>query len=279
MSQCGNFLEYAGSKCGVDVGFGKMILLYKEKVGKKASDLTATAINDEIAAGRIIGIVKGWHTVAGAPVAEINVERTGTAEMKLIRPEILADTLTFENSVAVNEIIGDLVKMGTGYGILLDDQGNAFGDFSSVANQIMPMNLNFSGKVTSTMQATNNAEKTLAVTVRYLVKDLSFIAAGTETEWIESKTLLVGQVVSISANTIVLLLKDKSTNTYPIFDNSTMIISIDGSSAAIDDSTYTESSGLFTINFSTPLVAGEHVHLSLSGDTVYMKEIIVTIVK
>ena len=102
MGKAGNFLQYAASKLGVDVGFGKMILIYKDKIDVKKSELTATSINSDIASGEIIGIIKGWHTVAGASVAEINVERTGSAEMKLIRPAILADVLTFENNLVNN---------------------------------------------------------------------------------------------------------------------------------------------------------------------------------
>jgi hypothetical protein len=45
MANCGNFLEYAGSKCGLDVGYGKMLLVYKDKTQKSAADLTATAIS------------------------------------------------------------------------------------------------------------------------------------------------------------------------------------------------------------------------------------------
>ena len=125
MANCGNFLEYAGSKCGLDVGYGKMFVLYAEKVSKSAADLTAEAIQAEIVAGTVIGIIKGWNTIAGAPVAEINVERTGTGEMKLIRSEIAADTLTFENSNAKNKIFNDLVKAGSLNCILIDEIGRA----------------------------------------------------------------------------------------------------------------------------------------------------------
>ena len=117
MSCVGNFLELATAKCGADVGFGKIILLYGEKTSVLKSALTATAINAAIEAGTIVGVIKNWHTVAGAPVGEMNVERPGSGEMKLIRQEILADTLTFESNIANRSVIADLVGAGTIQGL------------------------------------------------------------------------------------------------------------------------------------------------------------------
>jgi len=271
----GNFLEYAHSKTGIDVGFGKMILVYQDKRSAiDASQLTVEAIQANIESGLIIGIIKGWHTVAGAPVAEISVERTGTAEMKLIRPEILADVLTFESGLASNEVLADLVKAGSLNCILIDDQGNCFGDYSATADCISTMLCNFSSKVVSGMQGTNTTEKTAAVTVRYLVKDLSICEAGTETEEIVSKTLLVGQLVSATllvAGHIVLTLKDKATNEYFTENVLAMGVTIKGTNAAVATVVFDESTNTYDITFEDPIAAGQY-QITISGETFYMKE-------
>lgn len=136
--------------------------------------------------------------------------------MKLIRSEILADTLMFENTLANNEVIGDLVKAGSLYGILVDDQGNAFGELSSAAGFVKPMLMNFSGKTTTSFQKDQTSDKSVSVTVRYLVKEVQAVIAGIEVEEILSKTLVslqLSSVTSIGATSIVLVayVKDKST--------------------------------------------------------------------
>lgn len=274
MANYGNFLEYAGQQCGIDVGYGKMLLVYGQKASRNAATLTATAINADIENGAIIGIIKGWHTIAGAPVAEINVERTGTAEMKLIRSEIAADTLTFENSIVTNEILNDVVKAGSLNCILIDDQGNAFGDYAPTANEISTMLVNFSGKTTSSFQKDNVTEKTVAVTARYLVKEVSVLAAETETELVESKVLVVGQLIDFTlavSGEISLLIKDKSTNKF--FDGTIgeTDITVLGTDVGIDAPTYTASTGVLIIPFLAPISAGVYA-ITISGDTFYMKE-------
>jgi len=275
MANYGNFLQYASQKIGVDVGFGKMFLIYSSQVTKSASDLTATAINAEIAAGTIIGVIKGWNTIAGAPIAEVSVERAATAEKKLIRPEILADTLTFESGVSNNSVLGDLVKAGTLNGILLDDQGNAFGEYSQTAGKISSMLLNFSEKKTSGFQTDYAAEKTVAITVRYLVKNLDVLYAGTATELITPKDLLVGQLVSDTLGTsgkIVLNLRYKSTNDPFIGTVAALNVTIKGLASGVTIGTITSDTyGNFTINFSGTLAAG-NLLISISGSTFYMNE-------
>lgn len=280
MNNCGNFLELAASKCGVDVGFGKMILVYPQKTIVYTADLTAENINDSIIAGDIIGIIKGWHTVAGAPVAEINVERTGTAEMKLIRPEVVADTLTFESSISNNEIILDLVKSGTLNCILLDDQGSAFGDYAVEAGAISTMALNFSAKATSAFQGDNATEKTTAVTVRYLVKDLSVLLAGIETELIDGKSLLAGQFsamgsMSSTAADFDLLITDKSTGKIPEFDLTAISVNIRGIDATVDHPTFTIATGILNVSLTSTAMptVPTPVFVTISGDNFYMKEI------
>jgi hypothetical protein len=278
MANCGNFLDYAGQQCGIDVGYGKMFLVYGSKVAKAASDLTATAINAEIAAGTIIGVIKGWHTIAGAPVAEISVERTGTAEMKLIRAEIAADTLTFENNIANNEILGDVVKAGSLNCILIDDQGNAFGDYAPEAGNISSMLVNFSNKVSSSFQKDNVTEKTVAVTARYLVGEVCALEAGTETELVDSKSLLriqLSSVTSIGATSIVLVasVKDKSTGkpyTGAIASGEVVVAGVGVTSAT---GVYAAATGLLTITVTGTgfIQQGQILDVSVSGDIFYSK--------
>ena len=279
MNKCSGFLEYAETKFGIEVGFGKMFLVYKEKVSKSVSDLTAEAIQADIESGEIIGIIQGWHTIAGAPVAEINVERTGTAEMKLIRPEISADTLTFGGSIVSSEILGDLVKAGSLDCILIDDQGNCFGDYSQTAGEISSMVCNFSGKTSGSLQRDNVTEKTVAITVRYLVRDLNVLEAGTETELINSKTLLTGQlssVTSISATeaTFVMKITDKSTGRPYDGTISDASVKVIGLNAEIATSTYVPLTGMLTVELSGAALAitEPNVNVSISDADCYMKE-------
>lgn len=195
----GNFLQVAETQHAMDVGFGKMFLIYDEKQALALSDLTAAAINAHIADGTIIGVIKNWSMVAGASVAETNVERQGTGEMRQIRAEILADTLTFENNISNNKVFTRLSKKGTVYGVLVDDMGNAFGELSTVPNSIETMMLNFSGKVSTGLQNDRTNEKTVAITVRYLVKEIGFVAANIEVEEIESKTPLILKLSSTTS--------------------------------------------------------------------------------
>jgi hypothetical protein len=275
MANYGNFLQYAGQKTGIDVGFGKMFLVYANKTMKAANDLTATAINEDIASGDIIGVIKGWYTIAGAPVAEVSVERPGTYEKKLIRPEILADTLTFESGMANNEVLGDIVKAGSLNCILLDDQGNAYGDYAQGDGMISTMLVNFSEKKTSGMQTDYAAEKTVAITARYLVNNLSVLYAGTETEMITPKDLLYGQLVSATLGAtgkIVLNLKYKATNDPFVGTVAALNIAIKGLPTGVAMGTVTsDNAGHFTINFTGSLAAGTLL-ISIKGDTFYMKE-------
>jgi hypothetical protein len=274
MANYGNFLQYAGEKTGIDVGFGKMFLVYANKTWVGANFLTAESINNGISSGDIIGVIKGWHTIAGAPVAEVSVERPGTREKVMIRPEILADTLTFESGMANNEVLSDIVKAGTLNCILLDDQGNAYGEYSQEDGMISTMLVNFSEKKTSGMQTDYAAEKSVAITARYLVNSLSAIYAGTETELITPKDLVYGQLVSYTTGAtskIVLSLKYKATN--DPFDGSitAMNISIKGLPNGVAIGTVTLTAGNVTINFTGSLVIGTLL-ISIAGATYYMKE-------
>jgi hypothetical protein len=252
-----------------------MFLVYANKVERGASDLSVDAINDEISTGTIIGIIKGWHTIAGAPVAEVSVERPGTREKKLLRPEILADTLTFESGMANNEVLGDIVKAGSLNCILLDDQGNAYGDYTQKNGMISTMLVNFSEKKTSSLQTDYAAEKTVSITARYLVNNLNVIYAGTETELITPKNLLYGQLVSYTSGVsseIVLNLQYKATNEPFIGTVADLHIIIKGlPTGVILGTTTSDNLGNFKINFTGEL-EGSILLISISGATFYMKE-------
>ena len=280
----GNFLDFAGSKLGVEVGFGKMILIYKEKKSLTLSDLTANAINTAIEAGDIVGIVKDWHSLAGASVAEISVERTGSAEMKLIRAEIAADTINFEANLRNREVIGDLSSRGTLHCILLDDQGNAFGDKDERADKLSTMEVNFSGKVTTSFQHDNATDKMVSIVARYLVKDLSFMAANVETELVSTKVLLAGALKTTTTQTatsLVFDLKITDKGTGLPFDGTIAAadITITGANVTNKTAAYVAATGVLTLTLTgTGFITDTQVlNVTISGATFYTKPLAITL--
>jgi hypothetical protein len=195
----GNFLERAETQNGISVGFGKMILIYSTEHDVLLSDLTAAAINEDIADGTIKGIIQGWNTVAGASVAEKNSEKLD-GSIKLVKHEILADVLTFEDNVTNNRILKSLVKGGTYPCLLLDDMGYAFGSRTLEPVAIGTMNINFSNKTSNGLQNDLTNEKTVAVTARYLVEEIGYIDADVEVEDIVAKIPLIGKISSITTH-------------------------------------------------------------------------------
>jgi hypothetical protein len=285
MANCGNFLEYAGTKCGLDVGYGKIILIYPEKTSVEVADLTASAINAAIVAGDIVGVIKGWNTVAGAPVAEVSIERTGTGEMKLIREEIKADTLTFENSLDNNEVLGDLTKAGSVYCLLIDDQGSVYGEKSVNDGFIDTALFNFSNKVTSSGQSDRTTEKTVAVTVRYLVKNLDVVLAEVATEDVATKQLLYGYLqtgATATSTAIMFKLMIKDRDTAKAFASAIAASDVTVSGADITSKTvaYVTTTGVLTINLVGVgfLTTGQVLNVSISGADFYMKSMKVVIV-
>ena len=280
----GNFLEYAGAQLGVDVGYGKCILVYGEKRTILSSDLTSDGVNGDMTAGTIIGVIRGWHTVAGAPVGEISVERPGTSEMKLVREEIAADVLTFEANLQNRAVIADLVKAGSLNCLLIDDQGNVFGEYNVLDGLISTMLLNFSTKVTSSFQRDNATDKTIAVTVRYLVKELDFVAAGVEAELINSKvkaeirlTNLVYSTVA-DATTVAFTLISKKTG--EILTDITAVqadvsVILDGNIATIDSLAFNANTGEFAVSITTASAAmgTGSMLITLSGADYYVEQI------
>jgi len=287
MGNCGNFLELANANCGADVGFGKMILVYGSKQDVSLTEMTATAINSAIESGDIIGVIQGWHTIAGAPVAEISVERTGTAEMKLIRPEILADTLTFESNIQNRAVIASLVAAGTLQCLLIDDLGNVFGKKSTAANLISTMPLNFNSKVSNAFQSDNATDKTVAVTVRYLVadEDVAMLFAEVETEDIVVKTQVEGFFHTVSALTAIaaefsLKLIDKKTQKPWNYNILAVDVFARNSNGAVIVSEIVLADAYINITlagvgFST---VSEDFYITISAPEVFMKETKFTIV-
>ena len=283
MANCGTFLEYAGEKCGVDVGYGKLILIYPSKQDVAVSGLTSDAINTAIEAGEIIGVIKGWHTVVGAPVAEVSVERIATSEMKLIREEVAADTLTFERNLVNREVLADLVKAGTLQALLVDDLGNVFGDKAQADGEIGTMALNFSSKVTNAMQSDNNTDKTIAIAVRYLVKDLDFAATEIEPEMVVVKTLLKAYLADVDTLTSTscifdLQLKQKANN--KLFDGTIEAANVTVTGANITTKTvaYVAATGILTITLAGVgfAVPDQKLNVAISADECYMKEAVIS---
>lgn len=280
MANCGNFLDYTGQRCGVDVGIGRAFLLFKEKTLLSSSVLTIDSINSLIADGTIIGAVKDWHTVAGAPVAEINAERPVTGEMKLIRDEILADTLTFEQSVCLNEMLRDIVRQGTFFAVLIDDMGNILSSKNKLGEKY-PMVVNFSGKTTSSLQSDNASDKSVAVTVRYLSKDVAITNIGVDISDIVFKTELLTSFKASATgttNTISFDVTEKCSGVIPEVEMASADIIL--SSGALDteitltSATYTEATGVLALAFTAAgAVLNDVVSLRISGSTFYSKKI------
>jgi len=277
MGNCASFIETASAKCGVDVGIGKLFLIYADKKTVTSAMLTAAAINAEIEAGTIIGVVKGWHTIAGAPVGEVSVEHPLTSAMKVIRPEILADTLTFESNIINRSVTNDLVNADTLNSVLVDDFGNAFGETSQTANAIDTMSIDFSGKVSSSLQKDNTTDKSVAVTVRYLVKDLGIYEAGIEVEEIATKVQLYAGInpgIEIAPTIISmnLLVKEKGSN--KAYSGEIVVGDIKIEGAGVISFTRDEfvAGELALVITGTGFVSGDTVlTISMSGADFYMK--------
>ena len=183
---CGNFLNSTDAKsCGVEVGYGKLFLIYAEKQIVNVSSLYAGDINAAIAAGTIIGVLKDWDEVAGAPVAEATAERPGSKKIRFISDEILADTITFDNSPCLNETLARLFAVQRS--LFVDDNGNVYGEETYASATIGTMTVSFGSKTSTSLQSDNTNVNNLAITVRYLYKKLRAVAVGFDYDLIVSK--------------------------------------------------------------------------------------------
>lgn len=185
---CGNFLNSTDAKsCGVEVGYGKLYLIYAEKQTVNVSSLNATAINAAIAAGTIIGVLKDWDEVAGAPVAEVTADRPGSKKIRFISGEVLADTITFDNSPCLNETLARLSRKGTAEVLFVDDNGNVYGEETYASATIGTMTVSFGSKTSTSLQSDNTNVNNLTITVRYLYRKLRAAAVGFDYDLIVSK--------------------------------------------------------------------------------------------
>jgi hypothetical protein len=281
MSALGNFIEIAETINGISAGFGKMILVYKEKKTIPIADLTATAINADIADDTIKGTIQKWNTVTAASVAEKNIERN-SGEINLIKPEILADTLNFDENISNAKTIADLVKGSTFDCLLLDDKGYVFGEHSLSPASIDTMKINFSNKVTNGFQFDETNEKQIAVTARYLVKNIGFIDADVEVEEITPKIALMGKISSITTQTtsaivfVMDLFNEETGALLTAFTTTTLNVGIivNGNAVtatgAFANNQFTLTLAKTVANFST---TANKLKLKISTPTHYMRQI------
>ena len=205
---CGNFLNSTDAKsCGVEVGYGKLFLIYAEKQTVNVSSLKATAINAAIASGAIVGVLKDWDEVAGAPVAEVTAERPGSKKIRFISDEILADTITFDNSPCLNETLARLSRKGTAEVLFVDDNGNVYGEETYASATIGTMTVSFGSKTSTSLQSDNTNVNNLAITVRYLYKKLRAVAVGFDYDLIVSKYEVVLRDLTTAAGNGVCTVK------------------------------------------------------------------------
>jgi hypothetical protein len=165
------------------------------------TSLTATAINAEIASGTCMGYLSGWNSIAGANVAEKNIERVATAKMELVKEEVAADTYTFPDKMYINKILGKKATGNTFNCLVIGNMGGVYGEKTLKAASIGTMEINFSGKTSNGGFQDLTNEKTVAITARYIVKELGYVAAAIETEDIVPKIPLDFTISTVSTHT------------------------------------------------------------------------------
>lgn len=205
----GNFLQVASASLNIVPEYPVGIVIYSTKKDVDLTSLTATAINAEIAAGTVRGYLQGWNSIAGANVAEKNVERL-SSEINLIKEEIPADTYTFRNEMYINKILGKKATGNTFNCLVIGNMGGVYGKKSLKAAKISTMEINFSGKASNGGFQDLTNESTVAIVARYLLgeNDLGYLDAGVEAEDIEPKIPLdftVSSITTQSATSIVLV--------------------------------------------------------------------------
>ena len=197
----GNFLQVVSAALNIVPEYPVGILMYSTKKDVALTSLTATAINAEIAAGTCIGYLQGWNSIAGANVAEKNIERVATAKMELVKEEVAADTYTFPDEMYTNKILGKKVTGNTFNCLIIGNMGGVYGEKTLKAASIGTMEINFSDKTSNGGFQDLTNEKTVAITARYIVKEFGYIAAAIETEDIVPKIPLDITISAISTHT------------------------------------------------------------------------------
>jgi hypothetical protein len=197
----GNFLQVAAAALNITPEYPVGIVIYSTKKDVALTSLTAAAINAEIAAGTCVGYLSGWNSIAGANVAEKNIERVATAKMELIKEEIAADTYTFPDEMYINKILGKKATGNTFNCLVIGNMGGVYGEKTLKAASIGTMEINFSGKTSNGGFQDLTNEKTVAITARYIVKELGYVAAAIETEDIVPKIPLDFTISTVSTHT------------------------------------------------------------------------------
>jgi len=197
----GNFLQVAAAELNIVPEYPVGIVIYSIKKDVALTSLTAAAINAEIAAGTCIGYLQGWNSITGANVAEKNIERVATAKMELVKEEVAADTYTFPDEMYTNKILGKKATGNTFNCLVIGNMGGVYGEKTLAAAKIGTMEINFSGKASNGGFQDLTNEKTVAITARYIVKELAYIAAALETEDIVPKIPLDFTISTVSTHT------------------------------------------------------------------------------
>ena len=195
------FLQVASSAINIIPEYPVGIAIYDTKKDVDLTSLTAAAINAEIAAGTCIGYLYGWNSIAGANVAEKNIERVATGKVELIKEEIPADVYTFADEVYVNKILGKKASGNTFYCLIIGNRGGVYGEKTLKANSVCTMEINFSSKASNGGFQNLTDEKTVAITARYIFSELGYIAAAVETEDIVPKIPMDFTISTISTHT------------------------------------------------------------------------------
>ena len=276
----GNFLQVAAAALNIVPEYPVGIVIYSAKKDVALTSLTAAAINAEIAAGTCVGYLQGWNSITGANVAEKNIERIATAKIELIKEEIAADTYTFPDEMYNNKILGKKATGNTFNCLIIGNMGGVYGEKTLKAASIGTMEINFSGKTSNGgfMDLTN--EKTVAITARYIVKELGYVAAAIETEDIVPKIPLDFTISTVSTHTatsIVAVLNLINSKTKAILtdfdaDPITIVASVNG--------TVVSASAAFAANQLTVTLTGtgftttaDVVSLEISTATHYCDEV------
>jgi len=276
----GNFLQVAAANFNIVPEYPVGIAIYSTKKDVALTSLTAAAINAEIAAGTCIGYLSGWNSIAGANVAEKNIERVATAKMELVKEEVAADTYTFPDEMYLNKILGKKATGNTFNCLVIGNMGGVYGEKSLKAASIRTMEINFSGKTSNGGFQDQTNEKTVAITARYIVAELGYVAAAIETEDIVPKIPLdftISTVSTHSATSIVAVLNLINSKTKAIltaFDADPITI------IAIVNGTVVSAAAAFATNQLTVTLTGtgftttaDVVSLELSTATHYSDEV------
>ena len=197
----GNFLQVASAALNIIPEYPVGILVYGSKTDVAITSLTASAVNAAIGTDAIIGYLQGWNTIAGANVAEKNIERVATAEMELVKEEVPADTYTFPDMMYLNKILGKKASGNTFHCLIIGNLGGVYGEKSLKPATISTMKINFSAKTSNGGFQDLTNEKTVAITARYLVSELGYLDAAIEAEDITPKIPLDFTVAGITTHT------------------------------------------------------------------------------